>query len=253
MKLKDKVAIVTGASRGLGKAIALGFAREGAKVVIAARSEVENPQYPGTISQTAAEIRAIGGNALPLKCDVTDEESVKQMALTALEKFGKVDILVNNAGVAFHYPVVETPLKRWELVLRVNILGAFLCCKAVLPGMIGQKSGSIINISSLSANERHSGLVPTGVAYGVAKAGLDRFTFGLAAEVGQYNIAVNAIKPLKVVDTEGMRFWQKEGDKSDWQTPEKMVKCAIFLAMQDAGGVTASVSTDDELCEWHGL
>ncbi|HJX03895.1 MAG TPA: hypothetical protein VJ488_04990, partial [Dehalococcoidia bacterium] len=79
------------------------------------------------------------------------------------------------------------------------------------------------------------------------------FTFGLAAEVGRYNIAVNAIKPLKVVDTEGMRFWQKEGDKSDWQTPDKMVKCAIFLAMQDASGVTSSVSTDDELCAWHGL
>ncbi len=178
---------------------------------------------------------------------------MQAMVQQALEKFGKIDILVNNAGVAFHYPVVETPLKRWELVLAVNLTGAFLCCKAVLPSMIQRRSGSIINISSLAVNERDRGFVPTGIAYGVAKAGLERLTWGLAAELGEYNIAVNAIKPLKVVDTEGMRFWQKDADKSEWQTPEKMVKCAILLAMQDAGGITGTVATDEEFCQWHGL
>lgn len=253
MKLAGRVAIVTGASRGLGRAIALGFAREGARVVVAARTDIENPQFPGTIQKTADEIASLGGEALPVKCDVTSEASVQAMVQQALEKFGKIDILVNNAGVAFHYPVVETPLKRWELVLAVNLTGAFLCCKAVLPSMIQRRSGSIINISSLAANERDRGFVPTGIAYGVAKAGLERLTWGLAAELGEYNIAVNAIKPLKVVDTEGMRFWQKDADKSEWQTPEKMVKCAILLAMQDAGGITGTVATDEEFCQWHGL
>lgn len=127
MKLKGKVAIVTGASRGLGKAIALGFAKEGASVVIAARSEVENEKFGGSIYKTAEEIKALGQPALPLKCDVTDETSVNEMVQKAKKEFGGIDILVNNAGVTFYAPVAETPLKRWELVLRVNIVGAFLC------------------------------------------------------------------------------------------------------------------------------
>ncbi len=253
MKLKEKVAIVTGASRGIGKAIAIGYAKEGASVVIAARTETDNPQYPGTIYKTVEAIEKLGFPAVAIKTDVTSEDSVNAMVKQVLDKWGHIDILVNNAGVAFHYKVVDTPLKRWDLVLKVNLYGAFICAKAVLPGMIQQKSGSIINISSLSANDRDEGMVPTGLAYGVAKLGIDRFTFGLAAELGQHNIAVNAIKPLKVVDTEGMRVWQGDVDKSEWQNADKMVKCAIFLAQQDAHGVTASVSTDDELTAWHGL
>lgn len=253
MKLEGKVAIVTGSSRGLGKAIAIGFAREGANVVVAARTDVEDERIPGTIYKTAEEIQALSCRALPIKCDVTNEESIIDMVQKTLDEFGHIDILVNNAGVAFGYPVIETPLKRWEVVLRVNLNGAFLCTKAVLPGMIQQRSGSIINISSLASNERDGGTVSTGVAYGVAKAGLDRFTWGLAAEVGQYNVAVNAIKPQGIIDTEGMRYVAKDADKSQWQSPEKMTKAAIFLACQDASGVTGTVATDEELYAWHGL
>jgi citronellol/citronellal dehydrogenase len=253
MKLDGKVAIVTGASRGIGKAIAIGFAKEGAKVVVAARTETDSEKLPGTIYKTADEIQALGSSALPIKCDVTSEQSVNDMVQKAMGEFGRVDILVSNAGVAFYYPVIETPLKRWELVLGVNLTGAFLCSKAVLPKMIEQKSGSIINISSRAVDERVLGTVHTGVAYAVAKAGLERFTLGLATEVGQYNIAVNAVKPAEVVDTEGMRFWQPDADKSEWHTPEKMVKCAIFLAAQNAKGVTGVVATDEEFCIWHGL
>ena len=253
MKLQDKVAIVTGASRGIGKAIALGLAREGANIVVSARTEVENPKLPGTIYKTAEEIQTLKRRALPIKCDVSSEQSVTEMVEKALNEFGHVDILVNNAGVAFYYPVIETPLKRWELVLRVNVIGPFLCSKAVLRKMIEQRRGSIINISSLAANEREGSKVSTGLAYAVAKAGLDRFTWGLAAEVGKFNIAVNCLKPLHVVDTEGMRFWVKEEERKDWVTPERMVQCAIFLAQQDASGVTGTVATDEELCAWHGL
>jgi citronellol/citronellal dehydrogenase len=253
MKLEGRVAIVTGSSRGLGKAIAIGLAKEGSNVIVAARTETENEKLPGTIYRTVEQIQSLGCQACAMKCDVTDEQSVDDMVQKALKQFGHVDVLVNNAGVAFYYPVVETPLKRWELVLRVNITGAFLCSKAVLPTMIKQASGSIINISSMAANERGEGTVPTGLAYAVAKAALDRFTWGLAAEVGQYNIAVNAIKPHRVVNTEGMRFWMPQADKSEWQSPEKMVKSAILLAGQDAGGITGVVATDDELCSRHGL
>jgi citronellol/citronellal dehydrogenase len=253
LKLSGKVAVVTGGSRGLGKSIAIGFAKEGANVVVAARTETESGGLPGTIHRTAEEIKGLGTDALAIKCDVTDEQSVNQMVQATIEKFGRIDVLVNNAGVAFYYPVIETPLKRWELVIKVNLIGAFLCSKAVLSYMIKQKGGSIINISSLAADERDEGTVPTGIAYAASKAGLDRFTSGLAAEVGQYNIAVNGLKPYRVVDTDGMRFWLKDADKSAWQSADMMVKAAIFLANQNSKGTTGTVATDREICKWHGL
>ena len=254
MKLEGKVAVVTGASRGIGKAIAVGFAREGAGVVLAARSEVKKEGgVEGTIHDTAKEIEDLGGKALAVRCDVTDEKSVAAMAQAAVERFGRIDVLVNNAGVAFFYPIADTPLKRWETVLRVNLTGAFICVKAVLPLMVANRSGSIVNISSLAATERDGGAVPTGVAYAAAKAGLDRFTWGLATELGRFNIAANCLKPKAPVDTEGMRFWTAEEERKGWVTADRMVKCAVFLAAQDASGVTGVVATNEELSLWHGL
>jgi citronellol/citronellal dehydrogenase len=253
LKLKDKVAIVTGGSRGLGKAIAGGLSEEGAAVVIAARTETENRDLPGTIYRTAEEIKASGSEALAVRCDVTNEESVNRMVDLTLESFGRVDVLVNNAGVAFYYPVTETPLKRWELVIRVNLTGAFLCSRAVLPHMMKQKHGSIINISSLAADERDEGTVPTGLAYAASKAGLDRLTLGLATEAGKYNIAANAVKPHRVVDTDGMRLWQPDADRSSWQSAEMMVRAVNLLAGQDSKGITGTIATDREICTWHGL
>ena len=250
--LQDKVAIVTGASRGIGKAIAMGFARQGAHVVVAARTvETKEPKLPGTIFDTVRKIESIGSHGLALRCDVTDEDSVKLMVKKVVERFGCIDILVNNAGVAFYHPVEKTPLKRWNLVLNVNITGAFLCAKAVLRTMIEQKSGCIINLSSLAANERHEGIVSTGLAYGVAKAGVERFTWGLAAEVGRHQIRVNCIKPARVVDTEGMRYWIPEEKREGWVSDESMVKCAVLLASEK--NISGVVATDEELCAWYGL
>src|SRR5512146_1803178 len=127
MNLKGRVAIVTGASRGLGKSMALGLAREGAAVIVAARTEDTDPKKPeGTIFSTAEEIKAIGGASLAVRCDVTSEEEVERMVQATLKEFGTIDILVNNAGIAFAAPVWELPLKRWELILRVNLTGAFI-------------------------------------------------------------------------------------------------------------------------------
>jgi citronellol/citronellal dehydrogenase len=251
MRLRGKVAIITGASRGLGRDFALGLAGEGADIVVAARTETET-KLPGTIFKTADEVRALGVRALPIRCDVTSEESVNEMAQKALREFGRIDILVNNAAVAWWPPVTETPLKRFELVLRVNLIGPFLCVKAVLPTMIKQKRGSIINISSCAADKRVRGF--SGVAYGVSKAGLERFTWGLAAELGQYNIAVNTIKPLKAIATEGMLAQAgADADKWDWQSSELMLKACTLLASQDGAGITGMVASDDEFCQWHGL
>jgi len=248
MKLSGKVAIITGSRQGLGKAFALGFAKEGADVVVCDRVIDD-----GKLEAVTKEIKSLGRRSLSVAVDVTNEGDVENLVRKTVDEFGRIDILVNNAGVAVFAPVVETSLKQWELVLKVNLVGPFLCSRAVLPKMIEQKSGSIINISSLAADERVFHTVSTGVVYAVSKAGLDRFTWGLAAEVAKYNIAVNTLKPLRVVDTEGMRFQTADADKSQWQTPDKMVKCAIFLATQDSKGVTGTVSTDEELSTWHGL
>ena len=253
LELNNKVVIVTGGSRGLGKAIAIGLSKAGAAIVIAARTEKENNNLSGTIYSTAEAIKASGAEALAVRCDVTDEDSVNRMVQQTLNAYGRIDILVNNAGVAFYYPLIDTPAKRWELVIRVNLLGAFLCSKAVLPHMMRQKNGSIINISSLAADERDEGAVPTGLAYAASKAALDRMTYGLASEAGKYNIAVNALKPHKVVDTDGMRLWQPDADRSQWQSAEMMVKAVNLLACQNSKGITGTVATDREICTWHGL
>jgi citronellol/citronellal dehydrogenase len=253
LELTGKVAIVTGSSRGLGKAIAIGLAKEGADVVIAARSQTNHKKLPGTIFEAADEIKRMGAGALAVACDVTDEDSVNNMVQKTLERFGKIDVLINNAGIAFYYPILETPVKRWEIIMKVNLLGAFICSKAVLPNMIGRKTGSIINISSLAADERDEGAVPTGVAYAVSKAGLDRFTLGLATEAGKHNIAVNAIKPHSVINTDGMRLWQPGADQSSWQSPDMMIKATVLLACQDSKGITGTIATDREICTWHGL
>jgi NAD(P)-dependent dehydrogenase (short-subunit alcohol dehydrogenase family) len=252
-KLDGKVAIVTGASRGIGKAVAIGFAREGARIVIAARS-VEPPKsgLPGTILQTVDEIKAFGGKALAIKTDVLLEEEVQAMVQTALDEWGRVDILVNNAAVAAPGPFAETTTKRWNLVLGVNLLGTFLCTKAVLPTMMKQRSGSIINTTSSAGASRLKAL--TGIAYGTAKAAIEHFTCSAAAELGEYNIAVNCYLPARGVASEGWVFnLPADYDKSQLVGPEKMVKAATFLAQQDARGVTGCVASDEELIQWHGL
>ena len=252
--MQGKVAIVTGASRGIGKAIALGFAREGVKVVAAARSETApNERLPGTIHETAAEIEKLGGECLAVRCDVTDEASIAAMVEATLERFGRIDILVNNAAIDFPFPARDMPLKRWEIVLKVNTTGPFLCAQAVLPTMIAQGGGSIVNITSNAGAERGSGTVGYSAIYGVSKAALDRLTWALAAEEGVHNIAVNAVKPWGVVSTEGMRMWTPEEQQVGWKSPASMVATVMFLAKQDASGVTGCVGFDDEYIAWHGL
>ena len=244
MKLEGKVAIVTGASRGIGKAIALALAREGAEVVVAARTEEETGPLPGTIHKTADEIRALGRRALAIKTDVTKEEQVAEMVRRALEEFGHIDILVNNAGITIPGTVIDIPIKRWDLIIAVNLRGTFLCTKAVLPIMVEKRSGSIINLSSILASREIVG----SVAYGVTKAAIERFTYGLAEEVKEYNIAVNALCP-GYTDTEGLRFLAPGADWSKWQKPEMWGRYAVFLASQDAQSLTGRALFAEELEE----
>ena len=178
-KLKEKVAIVTGASRGIGKAVAVEFAKEGALVALAARTvEPLKSGLAGTILRTADEIKAAGGEALPIKTDLTSEDDVESMVRKVLDEWGRIDILVNNAAVAAPGPFPDTTTKRWNLVTAVTLTGTFLCIKAVLPTMMKQRSGSIINTSSGAAHSHEKSV--TGVAYGVMKAAVEHLTYALA-------------------------------------------------------------------------
>ncbi|HEX5272970.1 MAG TPA: SDR family NAD(P)-dependent oxidoreductase, partial [Gemmataceae bacterium] len=145
--LDGRVAIVTGSSRGIGRAIALGLAREGCRVVIAAKSTEPSEKLPGSIHTVAAEVEALGGQALPLQLDVRDEAQIEAMAARALERFGRIDLLVNNAGALHWKGILETPAKRFDLVMGVNARAAFLCSRAVLPAMIARRHGHIVNMS----------------------------------------------------------------------------------------------------------
>ena len=136
LDLSAKVAIVTGATRGIGRAIALGLAEAGCSIVVTGRTETPRRQLPGTVYTVAEEVEGLGQAALPVGCDVRDEDSVRAMAQTSLDKFGRIDVLVNNAGIGSYAPFLETSLDAWERVLAVNVRGTFLCCQAVLPTMI---------------------------------------------------------------------------------------------------------------------
>jgi citronellol/citronellal dehydrogenase len=244
MKLEGKVAIVTGASRGIGKAIAIALATEGAHIVVAARTEQEGGPLPGTIYKTAHAIRALGGKALAIRTDVTKEDEVIELAERTLKEFGVIDILVNNAGIDFPGNVLDVPIKRWDLIMAVNLRGTFLCTKAVLPTMVKRRSGSIINLSSVAGTR----LILLDLAYGVSKAAIERFTFGLAEELKEYNIAVNALCP-SITDTEGVALWMPSEDKSGWQKPEMWGRYAIFLATKDTVSLTGRVLSAEELVE----
>ena len=262
MTLAGKVAIVTGSSRGIGKAMALGLAREGVSVVVAARSETERDAAPGTIYATAAEVEALGGRALPVPCNVREEDSIRAMVERTLDVFGAVDVLINNAGIGTYRPFLESTLREWDLVMDINLRATYIGCRAVAPVMVEQGGGSIINISSHAADNIFSstlsvdsaeGIALMGQAYGVSKAAVERFSWGLSAELGRYNIAVNALRPLRPVLTEGFQAQRPDADYSTWATPEDMVKAAVFLAGQDARGLSGAVVTAEELVLRLGL
>ncbi|MFC1994712.1 SDR family NAD(P)-dependent oxidoreductase, partial [Chloroflexota bacterium] len=242
MRLRNKIAVVTGASRGIGKAIAIALGREGATVVVAARTETVGA-LPGTIHQTVAEIVACGGQALAVRTDTGEEEEVTAMVRRTVEEFGRVDILVNNAAANRPGPVLDMPLKHWDLVLKINLRGPFLCIKAVLPHMVQQGGGNIINISSLAARILNDPL--TGIAYDVSKAGIDRLTWGLAMELKQYNIVANALAPHNT-ETEGWGHLNPGVDRSGWQRPDMWGNFAVFLATRDVDTLTGRTLSAEE-------
>lgn len=228
--LDGQVAIVTGASRGIGRNIAVELADEGCNVVIAARSETEgDPRLPGTIHSVAAECRAFGVGALAVPTDVTSDESLRALVERTLAEFGRLDILVNNAGLNFAGSFLDLPLKRWDLLWRLNVRGTVLATQLALPSMLARGHGVIVNISSRGADHAGPG---GGSAYGVTKQAVRRLAEVVAAEYGDRGIRSFSLSPSRVVSTPGHRYIR--GDRAvphDEAEPDHVMgRATVWLA-----------------------
>jgi NAD(P)-dependent dehydrogenase (short-subunit alcohol dehydrogenase family) len=247
MKLKDRVAIITGAGRGLGRSVALAFGRQGAKIVLAARGREE-------IDQLAEQMRALRRDIVAIPTDVSDENQVNRLIEMTLGTYGTVDILVNNAGARGPIgPICNTSLSDWEEVMRTNLTSAFLCSRAVLPTMMAKKEGKIINVATTMTPR------PNLTPYMVAKAGLIQFSKQLSRELKEHNIQVNVIHP-GVMDTRMQEEIRKAGTKAIGtdmferlkeegilQSPDEPAKLILFLASKAADGINGEyLSFDDK-------
>jgi 3-hydroxybutyrate dehydrogenase len=248
--LKDKIALITGGGRGIGRAIALAFAREGARTVVSARTE----------DQIESVSKEIGNNALAIVCDVSDPASVKQMFSTAKESLGRgPDILVNNAGIAESAPLVHTDDELWHRHIAINLSGSFYCTRAALPSMIKGKWGRIINIASIAGKTG----APYISAYSASKHGLIGLTRSVALEVATLGITVNAICP-GYVDTqmttraienitkktqrsseEALEILEKTNPQNRLITPEEVAAVAMLLASEEGQGINGQAINVD--------
>ncbi len=213
MDLKNSVAIITGASKGIGRAAALALSKEGVNVVLAARSSE-------LLSMVQKEIADAGGKAISISTDVTSENSVQNLIMETEKRFGTIDILINNAGVGIFSNVVDLKLQEYEAMMDVNLKGVFLCSRAVLPAMMKQQKGEIINIASLAGKNSFAG----GAVYSATKWGLIGFSRSLMLEVREHNIRVVTISPGSV----NTHFADKEKNESQIIQPEDVAETVIF-------------------------
>jgi citronellol/citronellal dehydrogenase len=246
--LENRVAIITGASRGIGRAIALGLARQGCRVVIAAKSTQPREKLPGSIYTVAAEVEALGGQALPVQVDVRDDAQIEMMVAHAVEHFGRVDLLINNAGALHWQSFMDTPPKRFDLVMDVNARAAFLCSRAVLPSMIRQRWGHIINMSP----PLDLSMVPGRIAYAISKLGMTILTHGLAEETRSHNVAVNSLWPVTIIESQASINWGL-GTPAQWRKPDILVDCVLRLAAKEPGEVTGQALLDEQFLRAEGV
>jgi citronellol/citronellal dehydrogenase len=259
-RMTGRTAIVTGASRGIGRTIAELLAAEGARVVCVARTQREGDhRLEGSLDSTVAAIRAAGGEAVAAAADISAESECLKLVEAAREAYGPIDTLVNNAALNYYIPTAEYPTGRWIKAFAVNVHAPFILSKAVLPDMIAKGSGAIVNISSGSAIGPGRGpykdqTVRGGVMYGATKAALERFTQGLAQEVSQHGgIAVSCVSPSRTVPTPGTVYHKLMASLDDprGEPPMMMARAALLLASEPADKVNGRVTYSQQILkEW---
>jgi len=242
--LSGKTLFITGASRGIGRAIALRAARDGANIAIASKSAVANPKLPGTIHSVAAEVEAAGGRALALRCDIREEDEVRASVAATVDVFGGIDILVNNASAIWLRGTLDTPMKRYDLMQQVNARGSFLCAQACLPYLLQAPNPHILSLAP-PPNLDSKWWGPH-TAYTLAKMGMSFVTLGLAAEFGPRGVAVNALWPRTIIATDALNMIPGV-ELARCRTPEIVADAAHAILVRPADGFAGQFLLDDDV------
>jgi citronellol/citronellal dehydrogenase len=249
--LRGKTVFITGASRGIGLAIGVAAAREGANVVVAAKSNVPNPKLPGTIHTAAEEIERAGGKALALKCDVRDDAQIAAAVAAAVERFGGIDALVNNASAIHLAGTVETPMKRFDLMFGVNVRGTYACSQACIPHLARAENPHILNLAPpLSLNPRW---FANHVAYTMAKYGMSMCVLGMSEELRDRRIAVNALWPRTVIATAALNLLGGDETAKHGRTPEIVADAAVAILRRDSRSATGNFFIDEDVLRAEGV
>ena len=248
--LSGKTLFITGASRGIGLAIALRAARDGANIAIAAKSDVPNPKLPGTIHSAARAVEDAGGRALALKCDIRDEDQVHAAVATTVDAFGGIDILVNNASAIWLRGTLDTPMKRFDLMQQVNSRGSFLCAQACLPHLLQAANPHILTLCPPpSLDPKWWG---PHTAYTLAKMGMSFVTLGLAAEFGPQGVAVNALWPRTLIATDALNMIPGVS-RANARHPEIMADAAHAVLTRPAAGISGQFMIDEDVLRQAGV
>ncbi|WP_020676067.1 SDR family oxidoreductase [Geopsychrobacter electrodiphilus] len=251
MKLTNKTIFITGGSRGIGLEIALAAAREGANIVIAARSNKPQPKLPGTIHTAAKAIESAGGKCLPLVMDVRDETRVAECATEAAAHFGGIDILVNNASAIYLAGSLDVPAKRFDLMQQVNMRGTFMASQACLPYLLKSENPHILTLSPPINLDpkwfiRHT-------AYTISKYSMSMCVFGLAAEFGPQGVGVNALWPKTVIDTAALAMLKGMVDPKNCRLPKIVADAAVAIFKRDAKRCSGNFFIDEEVLREEGV
>ncbi len=249
--LEGKTLFITGASRGIGLAIALRAGQDGANVVVAAKTTDPHPKLPGTIYSAADAIAKAGGRALPLIVDVREEAMVEEAMAKAAETFGGIDILVNNASAISLTGTLETPMKRYDLMHQINTRGTYLCSQKALPYLLKSKNPHILNMSPpLNMEERW---FEPHVAYTMAKFGMSLCVLGMAGEFRDRGVAVNALWPRTAVDTDAMNVITGPDFRKRCRKPQILSDAAHVILTRDSRSCTGNFFIDDEVLREAGV
>jgi citronellol/citronellal dehydrogenase len=253
MMLKNKTIVITGASRGIGHAIALRAAEDGANIVVVAKTTEPHPKLPGTIHTAAADIEAAGGKALALQTDIRDEAQVDAAIAAAVAHFGGIDILINNASAISLTNTMDTPMKRFDLMHQINTRGTFMCTQKAVPHLRKSSNPHVLNI----APPLHSTLSPRWfgphVAYTMAKYGMSLCTLGMAEEFRRDGIAVNALWPRTAIDTEAIRLIAGQEARAKTRRPRIMADAAHWILTRPSRKITGRFFLDDEVLRASGV